>query len=84
MDSSTDRSAEIVPVTLDPELRQVREAIALVASGGARRATVVGLRLGDALLDRARRDALEAGVRVVPLWRADEDGVDIAIERIEP
>jgi hypothetical protein len=83
MDSSIDRSAEAVPVALEHELRQVHDAIALVASGGARRATVVGLRLGDALLDRARRDALGAGVRLVPLWRADETGVDIAIERLK-
>jgi len=84
MDSSTDRSAEAVSVTLEHELRQVHDAIALVASGAARRATVVGLQLGDALLDQARRDALVSGVRLVPLWRADEAGVDIAIEPIEP
>jgi hypothetical protein len=26
--------------------------------------------------------ALQAGVRIVPLWHADEAGVDIAVERI--
>jgi len=84
MERSGDRTAEVVPATLEHELQRIRAAIALVASGGAPRASVVGLQLGDALLGQARRDAFQAGVRLVPLWRADEAGVDVAIERIEP
>jgi hypothetical protein len=84
VNQSGDRSADAVQAAIEHEMRQIREAIAMVASGGARRTIVVGLQLGDALLEQARQDATEAGVRLVPLWRADEAGVDIAIERIEP
>ena len=41
-----------------------------------------GLLFGEAILEAARRMAAEAGVRVVPLWTADEVGADLAIERI--
>jgi hypothetical protein len=82
MDHAADQIAEVVPVTLEHEMRLITEAIALVASGGAPRAVVAGLRFGDELLHSARRVALEAGVRIVPLWRADEAGVDIAVDRI--
>jgi hypothetical protein len=67
--------------TLEREMRLVREAIAVVADGVSPRVTVAGLRLGEQLLDPGRRLAAEAGVRLVPLWHADEAGVDIAIER---
>jgi hypothetical protein len=63
-------------------MRLVREAIAVVAFGVSPRVIVASLRLGDQLLDPARRLASEAGVRLVPLWHSDEAGVDIAIERI--
>jgi hypothetical protein len=69
--------------TLDQEMTLLREAIALVAGGGSRRVIVAGLRFGDQLLDRARRLALEAHVRVVPLWMPDDAGADIAIEAID-
>lgn len=82
MDNAGDRTSEVVPATLEHEMRLIQEAIALVASGGAPRVVVAGLRLGDELLHSARRVALEAGVRIVPLWRADEAGLDIAVERI--
>jgi hypothetical protein len=82
MENIADRAAEFVPATLEREMRLIHEAIMLVASGGAPRVVVAGLSLGIALLDPTRRMALEAGVRIVPLWRADEAGVDIAVERI--
>lgn len=82
MGPGEDRSAEVVPETLEREAALVRDAIALVATGGAPRTIVAGLRLGDELLRSAQRMALEAGVRIVPLWHADEAGVDIAVERI--
>ena len=82
MDHQGDRTDEFVPVILEHEVRLIHDAIALVASGRAPRATVAGLRLGDQLLPAAQRIAVRAGVRLVPLWRADEAGVDIAIERI--
>ncbi|HZC33624.1 MAG TPA: hypothetical protein VE640_10095 [Candidatus Bathyarchaeia archaeon] len=62
-------------------MQMVREAIALVASGASRRVIVAGLRLGHQLLDPGRRVAIQAGVRLVPLWDANGAGVDIAIER---
>jgi hypothetical protein len=82
MELHHDRIAEAVPVTVEHEATLIRDAIALVASGGAPRVVVAGLRLGDALLPTARRMALEAGVRIVPLWRADEAGLDVAVERL--
>jgi hypothetical protein len=69
--------------TLDHELSLVREAIALVASGGSARVVVGGLRFGEALLTTARDLAAQAGVRLVPLWMPDDAGADIAIERID-
>jgi hypothetical protein len=82
MEVHHDRIAETVPVTVEHEVGLIRGAIALVASGGAPRVVVAGLRLGEALLPTARRMALEAGVRIVPLWRADEAGLDVAVERL--
>ncbi len=67
---------------LQRETRLVREAIALVAAGGSRRVIVAGIRHGETLLDDARKMALEAGVRINPLWRADHDGADIGVEPI--
>ena len=82
MELHRDQTAEIVPAALEREVELIRDAIAFVASGGSPRVTVGGLRLGDELLPSARRMALEAGVRIVPLWSADETGLDIAVERL--
>ena len=81
MNQLADRIPDEVARTLEHEMRLVREAIALVASGGAPRVIVASLRLGGQLIDPGRRLAAESGVRLVPLWHADEHGVDIAIER---
>jgi hypothetical protein len=69
---------------LDRELRLVHEAIMLVAAGAATSVLVTGLRLGDAVLEPARRLAQEAGVLVVPLWTIDEQHLDIRVEAIRP
>ena len=82
MDRSTDQSAAPVGHTLKYELSLVREAIAMVAGGSSPRVVVGGLRFGERLLTTARGFATEAGVRLVPLWMADHDGADIAIERL--
>jgi hypothetical protein len=82
MDDVEDRVAQVVPATLEHEMRLIREAIAMVASGGAPRVILAGINFGESLLDPARRLALEAGVRLVLLSRADEAGADIAIETI--
>jgi hypothetical protein len=68
---------------LDNELRVVGEAIVLVASGRSPRVTVAGLRLGEAILEPARRIARDAGVRLVPLWTGDEHHLDIRVEGLE-
>jgi hypothetical protein len=78
---TTDQSSERVSRTLEQEFGLIRDAITLVASGGAQRVTVASLRFGDELLDAARRMAAKAGVRIVPLWSADERGTDILVER---
>lgn len=77
-------TSEVVARQLDGELRLVRGAILMVAVHGSPRVTVAGLRLGEALLDDARRLALESGVRVVPIRTGDDAGVDIRIEPIRP
>ena len=82
MEVRRDRPAEVVAATLDRELQLVREAIAMVALGGSRRVIVAGIHFGDVLLEPGRQLAHEAGVRLTPLWRADEAGVDVAVERI--
>jgi hypothetical protein len=80
MGTGTDPMADTIAATLEREAAIVRDAIAFVASGGSARVVVAGLRLGEALLESAQRMAAEAGVQVVPLWPADEAGLDIAIE----
>ena len=72
----------MIPAALDRELQLVREAIAMVAGGGARRVVVAGIRFGDVLLDPGRRLALESGVRLTPLRTADGDRADLAVERM--
>jgi hypothetical protein len=67
---------------LERESRIVREAVALVASGGARRVVIAGLRFGDEVVDPARTAALEAGLSVRSLSRTTGAGIDLAIEAI--
>jgi hypothetical protein len=76
------RIARPIPDVLERETRLVREAIAMVAMGASTRVVVAGIRYGDELMDTARRMALEAGVRANPIRRADNRGLDIAVEPI--
>jgi len=69
---------------LDGELRLVHEAILLVAAEGSPRVLVAGLRLGAQILAPAQRLAQASGVRLVPLWSADEAHLDIRIEAEQP
>jgi hypothetical protein len=69
-----------VSAVLEREIRMVREAIDMVASGGAPRVTLAGLHFGEMLVEQATGWALQAGVRLTPLWRTDEAGLDLAIE----
>ncbi len=83
MEDVHDRTDTVIPAALDRELQLIREAIALVAAGGARRVIVAGLRFGDAIVAPGSRLALEAGVRVTRLATADDARVDLAVEQIE-
>jgi hypothetical protein len=68
---------------LDHELAIVHSAIALVASGGATRVTCGGLAFGSQLLAEAQATGDRFHVLVTPIWSADEDIVDLAVERDE-
>jgi len=76
-----DLTDAVVSRTLEYELRLLQEAISLVAGGHAPRVIVGGLRLGDQVLEPARLMGIQAGVRIVPLWNADEAGLDIEVDR---
>ena len=65
------------------ESRIVREAIALVASGGANRVVIAGLRFADDVIDPARGAALEVGLRIRALGRESGGGIDLAIEPLQ-
>ncbi len=80
--SSSPRSMREASQAVQRELAVVRTAIDMVASGAAPAVSVGGLRFGEQLIRPAERLALQAGVRVVPLWTIDESGADIRIERI--
>lgn len=54
----------------------------MVAIGASPRVVVAGIRYGESLLVDARRMALEAGVRVNPLWNDDHSAADIVVEPI--
>jgi len=83
MEDVRDRIGEVVPAGFDREFQLVREAIAMVASGGSRRVVLAGIRLGDLLFEPGSRLALEAGVRLTRLETADGAGADLAVERIK-
>jgi hypothetical protein len=78
----TNGPAEAVAAALEREMALIQDAITLVATRRAPRVVVAGLLLGDRLLPSAQRIADEAGVRLVATWGADEEGVQIAVERI--
>lgn len=64
------------------EERLVREAILLVAVGGAPRVLVAGLTHGEVVLDRCRRTALEQGTRLLARPTARVDRLDVVVEAI--
>lgn len=63
----------LFPMPYDRELADVAVAIQLVASGGARRVTLTGLRRSDALAPEALALAQAAGVRFA-LQRTHRNG----------
>jgi hypothetical protein len=66
--------------TLEHEISLVNGSIALLASGGAVRVTLTGLRFGERILPTAQISARTLGVVVRPLWRPAGAGCDIAVE----
>jgi len=64
------------------ELRMVREAIAMVASGMSRRVVLANISRGEQILDAARRLGLESGVRVNRLSQLEDAGADLSVEPI--
>lgn len=70
-----------VKATIDRETDLLASAVRLVASGAARRTTVGGLRLSEAAIAVVRPLAAELGVELEPLWRTDEEGVDVLVRR---
>jgi len=82
MEDAKNRTAGLGQAALDREMQLVREAIAMVAGGGARRVVVAGISFGDLLLGPGGRLALQVGVRLTRLETADGAGADLAVERI--
>jgi hypothetical protein len=82
MDLPDDLPGAAVARTLEHELSLVRSAILMVSSGSAPRVSVISLRFAEQLLHQARRMALSAGVRIVPLWTLDDGLTGIAVEKI--
>jgi hypothetical protein len=66
------------------EMELVRQAVAMVASGGSRRVVLGNLRFGAELLATAQASGMANGVRIVPLWRPDDSSPDLAVESLEP
>jgi len=75
-------SARVARAALEREYGLIRSAITMVSTGDSQGVVLSGLRYGEQLIEPARRMAAEAGVRVVPLWSADDAGADIRVERL--
>jgi hypothetical protein len=73
---------EAFAAELEAELQMVRDAMVLVARGGARRVIVANLRHGRVLLEPARAAAERAGVVLQILETADPRRGDLALERL--
>jgi hypothetical protein len=68
---------------LAAEIQEVRGALALVASGGASRVTLTGLRFGDELTARFRPEAEAVRVLLEPIFWPDDAGCDLIVRRID-
>jgi hypothetical protein len=81
---SISREDDVDPAVriLEREFDLVRGAIVMVASGAAPRVSLGSLRFGEQLIKPARRLALEAGVRIVPLWTSGDSGTGLTVERL--
>ena len=70
-------------LAIERELATIRGAIEMVAGGSPRASSSAGCGSPRRSSPRPAAFAAEAGVRVVPLWMADDAGADLAIERID-
>jgi hypothetical protein len=70
------------PTSVEHAMQMLREAIALVASGGASRVVVASIPACGRVVEPGSRLALAAGVRLRPLPRAVGDDVDLAVESL--
>ncbi len=68
--------------TAEHELHLVRGAIDVIASGSARRVTLVAMQSAEAILPEAQALAVEQGVIVRAIWRGADDLCDIAVEPV--
>jgi hypothetical protein len=66
----------------DGEIRLVREAIMLVASGMSPRVLVAGIAHGELVREACKRFALESGARLVARPTSRGDRVDVLVEAI--
>ncbi len=66
---------------LGDELRLVTDAIDAVAAGAASSVSLVNISFGEELLKRAQALAASHGLRVRPIFPADEHGADLVVER---
>jgi hypothetical protein len=79
--AAASRAASARPGT-DPELLQVRSAIDLIASGTARRVTLIGIHGAEQLLPAAQVLCADAGLTARAVRHPDGTGCDIAVEPI--
>jgi hypothetical protein len=68
---------------LAAEVQEVRGALALVASGGASRVTLTGLRFGEELMARFNHHAEAEGIRLEPIFWPDDAGCDLIVRTID-
>ena len=72
-------SAADVRQLIDQEADLIASAMRLVAAGVSPRTTVAGLRMTDAALAIAARQAAGLGVRVESIARPDRRGCDVVV-----
>ena len=67
---------------LTSEVAEVEGAMELVASGGASRITLAGLKFGEQLAGRFRAEAQSKGLRLEPILWPEDAGCDLVVRRI--
>jgi hypothetical protein len=83
MGSTPDAAGYTAERQLDGELRLLREAVLMVATGVSPHVTLAGLRYGERLAAASAAMAVEAGVRV-SLVRSASGRIGFSVERLQP